>query len=283
MAENETSAAAVENNAPAETPEIAPTDIAANESGLTLETLRPKMKLAGKVKKIELFGAFIDVGVGTDGLVHISQLSQEPVNNIHNVIKVDDEVVVWVRKVDAAQGRLDLTMIEMPGLLWNEIRVGQSYSGTIVRLANFGAFIDIGAERPGMIHVSELAGGFVNAPEEVVKVGDVVEAKVIKINPKKKQVDLSMKAMEIPLERIAVDDDEKPLSAFEMALRRAVSTGNGVADFAALDSVVSSMDADKQAKKSRKKEKEQISEKRRKEQDALLNRTLKTQEPIKRG
>ncbi|HRE27625.1 MAG TPA: S1 RNA-binding domain-containing protein, partial [Anaerolineales bacterium] len=77
-----------------------------------LEDLKPKMALTGTVKKIELFGAFVDVGVGRDGLVHISALKPERVNNVADVVKEGDTVTVWVKKVDAEQGRLDLTMVQ---------------------------------------------------------------------------------------------------------------------------------------------------------------------------
>src|SRR5258708_25730313 len=77
----------------------------------TIQDLKPRMELKGKVKKIELYGAFVDLGVGTDGLLHISQLGTERVKNVNDVVKVGDDVTVWVRNVDVAQGRIDLTMV----------------------------------------------------------------------------------------------------------------------------------------------------------------------------
>jgi len=72
--------------------------------------------------------------------------------------------------------------------------------GKVVRLESYGAFVDIGAERPGMVHVSELAHGYVKTPGEIVKEGDEVEAKVLDVNRKKKQIKLSMKALEPEIE-----------------------------------------------------------------------------------
>jgi len=83
-----------------------------------LEDLQPKMKLTGTVKKIELFGAFVDVGVGRDGLVHISAMSKKPVTKVDDVVKAGDTVTVWVRRVDTQAGRIELSMVEPSGQTW---------------------------------------------------------------------------------------------------------------------------------------------------------------------
>ncbi len=125
----------------------------------TIQDLKPRMELKGKVKKIELYGAFVDLGVGTDGLLHISQLGTERVKNVNDVVKVGDDVTVWVRNVDVAQGRIDLTMVapsEQPqprservsgntsgnGNNGINLQVGQVLSGKVVRVERFGAFIE---------------------------------------------------------------------------------------------------------------------------------------------
>jgi predicted RNA-binding protein with RPS1 domain len=91
-------------------------------------------------------------------------------------------------------------MIEPLGLEWKEIEPDMIVKGKIVRLETYGAFVEIGAERPGMIHVSELTHGFVKTPGEVVKEGDEIEAKVLEVNRKKKQIKLSIKALEPAVE-----------------------------------------------------------------------------------
>src|SRR5512138_3728799 len=160
--------------------------------------LEPKTKLSGKVLKTTLAGALVDVGQSIPGVIHISQLSKDPVNKVEDVIKEGQTVDVWVRRVK--KDRIELTMIEPLALEWKEIEPDMVVKGKVVRLEPYGAFVDIGAERPGMVHVSELAHGYVKTPNEIVKEGDEVEAKVLDVNRKKKQIKLSMKALEPEIE-----------------------------------------------------------------------------------
>jgi small subunit ribosomal protein S1 len=161
-------------------------------------TLEPKTKLSGKVLKTTLAGALVDVGQNIPGVIHISQLSEGPINKVEDVVKEGQMVDVWVRRVK--KDRIELTMIQPLALEWKEIEPDMVVKGKIVRLESYGAFVDIGAERPGMIHVSELAHGYVKTPGEIVKEGDQVEAKVLDVNRKKKQIRLSMKALEPEVE-----------------------------------------------------------------------------------
>jgi small subunit ribosomal protein S1 len=186
-----------------------------------LEDLKRKMKLAGTVKKVELFGAFVDVGVGRDGLVHISAMSAQPINRVEDVVKEGDGVTVWVQRVDAQAGRIDLTMIEPLGLDWDEIKSGQIYKGKVTKIERFGAFVDIGAERPGLIHISELATYRVEEVSEIVKLGDEIEVKVIGVDPRKRQIKLSIKALEVD-EPVEEETSETPLTAMQIALQRAM-------------------------------------------------------------
>ena len=161
-------------------------------------TLEPKTKLSGKILKTTLAGALVDVGQSIPGVIHISQLRKDPVNKVDDVVKEGQTVDVWIRRVK--KDRIELTMIEPLALDWKEIEPDMIVKGKVVRLEPYGAFVDIGAERPGMVHVSELAHGYVKTPSEVVKEGDQVEAKVLDVNRKKKQIKLSMKALEPAIE-----------------------------------------------------------------------------------
>ena len=161
-------------------------------------TLEPKTKLSGKILKTTLAGALVEVGQPIPGVIHISQLSKDPVNKVEDVIKEGQTVDVWIRRVK--KDRIELTMIEPLALEWKEIEPDMVVKGKVVRLEAYGAFVDIGAERPGMVHVSELAHGYVKTPNEIVKEGDEIEAKVLDVNRKKKQIKLSMKALEPEIE-----------------------------------------------------------------------------------
>lgn len=189
----------------------------------SIEQLEPRMALRGKVKRLELYGAFVDIGVGKDALLHISQLNQPNVRNVEDVLSVDEEITVYVMRVDKNEGRIALSMSMPPEMTWDDLKVGDAVSGTVVRIESFGVFVDIGAERPGMVHVSELASGYVQSPSDVVSVGDEVEARVLKINKKKRQIDLTMRPVEPEVEAILDEDEEELPTAMELALRRAMA------------------------------------------------------------
>lgn len=188
----------------------------------SINDLQPRMKLSGTVKRIELYGAFVDIGIGRDALLHISQLGKPNVRNVEDVVKEGETITVYVLKVDKQENKVAVSMEQPPSVTWDEMKEGDVVRGTIIRLENFGAFVDIGAERPGMVHVSELATGFVKAPGDVVSVGEEVEVRIIRINRKKRQIDLSMKLNEPVVEILPDEDEEEVPTAMELALRRAM-------------------------------------------------------------
>jgi ribosomal protein S1 len=155
--------------------------------------IEPKRKFSGRVVKTTMAGALVDIGVGLPGVVHISQISKEPVNKVEDVMKEGDAVDVWVRRVK--NDRIELTMIEPLAYEWRELKPEMQVKGKVVRLEPYGAFVDFGAERPGMVHVSEMAHGYVRTPAELLKEGDEVEAVILDVDRRKKQIRLSMKAL----------------------------------------------------------------------------------------
>lgn len=165
------------------TPDIAPA-----------AALEPKTKMSGKVLKTTLAGALVDVGQNLPGVIHISQLSKDPINKVEDVVQVGQSIDVWVRRVK--KDRIELTMIQPLALEWKEIQPEMIVKGKVVRIETYGAFVDIGAERPGLVHVSELARGYVKTANDVVKEGDEVEAKVLDVDRRKRQIRLSMKALQ---------------------------------------------------------------------------------------
>lgn len=161
-----------------------------------IKNIKRKMHFTGTVIKTALAGAVVDIGLEMPGVVHISQLQKEPVNRVEDVVKAGQTVDVWVRRVEPKRGRLELTMIEPLPLEWREIEKGMIVSGKVTRIEKFGVFVDIGAERPGLVHVSEITHEYIQDPKQEVKVGDEVEVKVLEVNRRRKQIKLSMKALE---------------------------------------------------------------------------------------
>ena len=165
-----------------------------------VSALEPKTKLTGKVVKTTLAGVLLDIGQELPGVIHISQLQKDQVNKAEDVVQIGQSVEAWVRRVK--KDRIELTMIEPLAMEWNEIKPETVVKGKVVRLETYGAFVDFGAERPGLVHVSEISRGYIKSPNEIVKEGDEVEAVVLDVNRRKKQIRLSMKALEPELEEL---------------------------------------------------------------------------------
>jgi ribosomal protein S1 len=175
--------------------------------------------VSGTVTRLVLSGAFVALGDGREGLLHVSQMGKVPLKNIEDLIKVGDTVEAFVLKVDG--DRVALTTQKPPAVSWDTIREGDVFRGTVIRIEKYGAFVDIGAERPGMVHVSEMGDDYVQSPDEVVRVGDVIEVRVLKYNRKRRQIDLTMKENSSPAPVVADETDEDLPTAFELAMRKA--------------------------------------------------------------
>ena len=163
-----------------------------------LSEIKRKTHFSGTIVKTTLAGALVDIGMETPGVVHISQLQAEPVNRVEDVVQPGQKVDVWVQRVVAKKNRIELTMVKPLDLEWREIQQDMVVKGKVTRLEKFGVFVDIGAERPGLVHISEMTHDYINDPSEVVKQGDEIEVKVLSVNRQKRQIKLSMKALEEP-------------------------------------------------------------------------------------
>jgi predicted RNA-binding protein with RPS1 domain len=267
--------------------------VVANDTTQNSE-VKPKMHFTGTVLKTSLAGAVIDIGQETPGVIHISQLlapnPEEPIKGVEDVFKVGESVDVWVRKVK--DGRIELTMIKPLDLEWRDLKKGMVVKGQVVRLEKFGAFVEIGAERPGLIHISEMAHGYVRQPSDVVNEGDEVEAQVLDFNRKKKQIKLSLKALqpepvkEEPAPRPATETARKEKPVRRRKARRADDMGEESQEL--LKNLESSGQAEaeptameialREAMERAKERKAQQDAKRKKgvsaEQENLLSRTL---------
>lgn len=275
---------------------VAPIAPAANP----LSAIKPRALYKGKVTRVDLGGAFVDIGLGVDGFIHISQIlnGDKPVTRVADVLKPGDEIEVYVMRVNPARKRIDLTMhkpaafdwdnleigvrlanvkvvsvesfgafvdfdgpkhglipfnlmprgmrpkvgdpienvwvvevdegrrrigltmIEPPALPWERIKRGDTYTGRVTRIERNGAFVDIGAEREGLIRSSSLGlGGFVDI-RTLVSEGQDVTVRVTKVDPGKKQIDLTLSDFNADDYALSSGPDEE-LSPIAAAMQRA--------------------------------------------------------------
>ena len=154
----------------------------------------------GRVTGISSFGAFVDLG-GADGLIHISELSWEQVSSPEQVVKVGDELDVFVLRVDAENKRIALSLRRLQPEPWQTINerylVDDIVDATVTKLTNFGAFARVEGSVEGLIHISELTTRMINHPREVVREGAAVRVKILRIEPERRRLGLSLRqAME---------------------------------------------------------------------------------------
>lgn len=163
-----------------------------------LAEIKPGDVRTGHVISLADFGAFVDIG-GADGLVHLSEISWKRVNHPKEVLHVGQEVEVEVLNVDPVKKRIGLSIKRREAdpwtLLQRKYQIGQLLQATITKLTKFGAFARIEGEDDveGLIHVSELAEGHVDHPKQVVSEGQQVTLRVLKIDPDKRRIGLSLK------------------------------------------------------------------------------------------
>ena len=198
------------------------------DQGLSIQDLEPKTRLKGKIKKIGLHGAIVDIGLPYEGLLHISQLARErEVDAVSEAVDVGDEVTVWVTEVNPDQKRVSLTMVRPPEVTWDELREGEIYTGTVTRIEQYGAFVDIGAKRPGLLHVREMSSGYVEHPSELVSVDDEIEVRVRQVDRQRRRIDLTRQGLEETAveeaepEAEAEEEEVAQQTAMEAALERA--------------------------------------------------------------
>lgn len=197
-------------------------------------------QVEGVVKRIADFGAFMDIGVGRDGLIHISELSVRRVGKVTDVLSEGQQVTAWIKKLDRDRNRISLTLIDPNTKTIRDLEKDEIVQGTVTRIMPYGAFVDIGIGRDALLHVREMAQGYVAKPEDVVSVGEELEARIIELSRRRGRVDLSLKGLrpepeaaqqpeaeqqEVPQADEEAEDqfeDVEVLSPMELAFKRAM-------------------------------------------------------------
>ena len=173
-----------------------------------LDSLNAGDVIEGKVARLTNFGAFVDIG-GVDGLVHVSELSHQHVQSPEEVVFVGDKVNVKVKSVEKDTERISLSIKDTLPTPFAQIK-GQFHEndvieGTVVRLANFGAFVEIAPGVQGLVHISEIDHKHIGTPGEVLEPGQQVSVKILGIDEENERVSLSIKAT-LPNEDVVESD-----------------------------------------------------------------------------
>ena len=165
--------------------------------------------VTGKVARITSFGAFIDLG-GVDGLVHLTELSHERNVSPKSVVSVGDEIEVKVLDLNEEEGRVSLSLKATTPGPWDgveqKLAAGDVIEGTVKRLTDFGAFVEVLPGIDGLVHISQISHKRVESPKDALKVGQEVTVKVLEVNAADERVSLSIKDLE---ERPAQEEGQK--------------------------------------------------------------------------
>ena len=172
---------------------------AADAKAKMLETLEPGVEFDGIVRSVREFGAFVDIGNGVEGLIHVSELSWDRVANAADVLKAGEKVRVVVKKVDRETGKIGLSARDLIESPWkragDKYHVGATVKGVVSRIAQFGAFVKLEPGVEGLVHISELATRRIRSVSDVAREGQQVECRVITIDPDEQRLSLSIKAL----------------------------------------------------------------------------------------
>src|SRR5690625_3388182 len=164
-----------------------------------LASLEEGQVIEGVVQRLTNFGAFVDIG-GVDGLVHISELAHEHIEKASDVVSEGEAIKVEVLSVDRDNERISLSRKQtVPGPWENitdQIKSGDTLDGTVKRLVNFGAFVEIQPGVEGLVHISQIANRHIGTPQEVLEVEQQIKVKVLDVNEQEERISLSIKALE---------------------------------------------------------------------------------------
>jgi small subunit ribosomal protein S1 len=186
-------------------------EVREGRKGELLSSLKEGDVRTGLVTSVCDFGAFVDIG-GADGLVHLSEISWSRVKHPSEVLKAGDKVQVFVLSIDNDRKRIALSIKRTQNEPWTTVndryQLGQIVHGTITQLASFGAFARIEDGVEGLIHLSELGDGTAQHPRDVVKEGDEIEVRLIRIDPQRRRMGLSMRLTDDGTTPVELPEDE---------------------------------------------------------------------------
>jgi small subunit ribosomal protein S1 len=156
--------------------------------------------ITGPVRNLTAYGAFVELEEGIDGMIHVSDMSwTRKINHPSEVLKKNDEIEAIVLAIDKANQRVSLGIKQTEGDPWSAIddrfKVGDLVKGTVAKIASFGAFVSLEGDIDGLIHISQLSEDHVEKVKDVIKVGDEIEARVIKVDKVERRIGLSIKAV----------------------------------------------------------------------------------------
>ncbi|RJQ32417.1 MAG: bifunctional 4-hydroxy-3-methylbut-2-enyl diphosphate reductase/30S ribosomal protein S1 [Peptococcaceae bacterium] len=174
-----------------------------------LSTLQEGQVIKGIVRRLTQFGAFVDVG-GVDGLLHISEMSWYRIGHPSEVVKAGDELEVMVLRIDRENEKISLGLKQVVPNPWDTVKekypVGNIVMARVVRLAPFGAFVQLEPGVEGLIHISHLANHHVVKPDEVISEGEGVNVKILSVNPEEKRIRLSIKEVDREMQEVRTDE-----------------------------------------------------------------------------
>jgi predicted RNA-binding protein with RPS1 domain len=189
-----------------------------------LEKIEPGDVMEGTVRSVKDFGAFVDLG-GLDGLIHITKLSWDHVKSAGDVLTVGQKVKVKIDKIDKQTGKIGLSYRDLMENPWDAVEatmsVGSICTGTVTRMANFGAFVRLAAGIEGLVHISEVAGHRVSNVNSVLKEGEEVTVKVLSVERESQRISLSIKqAQSKAADSAAKVEEEVEEPPRELAVKR---------------------------------------------------------------
>ncbi|MBT6663293.1 MAG: 30S ribosomal protein S1 [Nitrospina sp.] len=176
-------------------------------------------EVIGTIRNLTDFGAFIELEDGVDGLIHISDLSWKKIKHPSETLKKKDEVKAMVLNIDKENCRISLGVKQLEPDPWDDIAknysIGMAVDGEIIKITGFGAFAEFGDGLEGLIHITQLGSENVTQPDQVVKVGQKIKAKIIKVDTSSKKIALSIKAFNENLDLEAIKEEQRQVEVLK--------------------------------------------------------------------